>query len=348
MPIRKIKVMIVDDSIFFRRALQQALSEDQYIDVVASAGSANEAEKLLKDVRPDVMTLDVEMPGRKGPDFLKDLMARNPIPVVLVSSMNMSVFEALQMGAIDFVKKPDMSRKNDYSGFISELAVKVKIASSANMGNKVSVAAATKNAGGTLTLSSSSSSSMVVAIGASTGGTEATLAILERLPSNFPPVVITQHMPPGFTTMYADRLNRICKVRVCEGQDKMRLEPGLAIVAAGDKHMTVERDIRGYYIKCFEGEKVSGHCPSVDVLFESMARTVPARDSIGVILTGMGRDGAAGMLKMHQKGAFTIGQSKETCVVYGMPMEAYKLGAVSQEMPLLNIPAALIKRISGK
>lgn len=342
MALKKIKVLIVDDSIFFRKSLQQALERDGYIEVIGCAASANEAEKLLEEVSPDVITLDVEMPGKKGTEFIRDTMPKYPIPVVLVSSMNISVFEALQYGAIDFVKKPDMTKDNDFGGFVNELAVKVKIASSATVKKKTNLTTTT-----TLTLNQmSSSNKVIVAIGASTGGTEATLEILKQLPSNFPPILVTQHMPAGFTNMYAERLNRICNIRVKEAVNGMRLEQGLAIIAAGNQHMKLEKDERGYFIRSVEGEKVSGHCPSVDVLFESVANRA-GKNAIGVILTGMGRDGASGLLKMRQTGAYTIGQNKETCIVYGMPMVANQIGAVVQEAPIQNIAGMLIKKING-
>ncbi|MEG2429383.1 MAG: CheB methylesterase domain-containing protein, partial [Oscillospiraceae bacterium] len=189
-------------------------------------------------------------------------------------------------------------------------------------------------------------SRLIVAIGASTGGTEATLEILKYLPAEFPPIVVTQHMPVGFTKMYAERLNRICPMRVEEATNGMRCEQGLAIIAVGDKQMTLERDARGYFVRCVEGEKVSGHCPSVDVLFNSVAKTAGS-NAIGVILTGMGRDGANGLLAMRNKSSYTIGQCKESCVVYGMPMEAQKLGAVEIEAPVENIAGMLVRKINS-
>ncbi len=185
----------------------------------------------------------------------------------------------------------------------------------------------------------------IIAIGASTGGTEATLDILKQLPADMPCILITQHMPPNFTRMYAERLNKLCKMQVAEAKNGDRVEAGHAFVAPGDKQMTLEKDARGYYIKCVEGEKVSGHCPSVDVLFSSVAQKTGSK-AIGVILTGMGKDGADGLLKMKRAGAHTIGQDKESCVVYGMPMVAFNIGAVTEQAASLNIASKIISRLN--
>lgn len=347
MSYRKVKVLIVDDSLFFRNALQKALDSDTHIEVIGSVCNSREAEKILKEIKPDVITLDVEMPGMKGTDFIKKILPIYPIPVVLVSALNMSVFEALQSGAIDFVKKPDMTKNNDFNSFANEISVKVKIASTATIKNTPLVQTPANVATAMATIAHGCAQSrLIVAIGASTGGTEATLEVLKILPAEFPPIVITQHMPAGFTKMYADRLNRICPMRVEEATNGMRCEQGLAIIAAGDKQMTLERDGRGYYVRCAEGEKVSGHCPSVDVLFTSVEKSAGS-NAIGVILTGMGRDGANGLLSMKKKGCYTIGQCKESCIVYGMPMEAKKIGAVDIEAPVENIAGMLVRKVNS-
>lgn len=343
MAFKRIRVLIVDDSIFFQGILKKALENDKYIDIVATAGSADEAEKIINDIPLDVVTLDVEMPGRRGPELLSNLMPVKPIPVVLVSSLDMSVFEALQSGAIDFVKKPDMSKSNEFENFANELAVKIKIASAANVRKNSSLS----NDNTPPKLRHNSNVQTIVAIGASTGGTEATLEIVKQFPADFPPVLITQHMPAGFTKMYADRLNKICNMRVEEAQDNMRVENGLAIIAAGENQMRLNRDSNGYYITSKPGEKVSGHCPSVDVLFESVAKHAES-NAIGVILTGMGKDGANGLLSIHKKGAYTIGQDKDSCVVYGMPMVAFNLGAVDIQAPIQNIASLVIKQLNIK
>ncbi len=336
-----IKVLIVDDSLFFRTALQKALSNDASIEIVGSAGSATEAEKKIKELSPDVVTMDVEMPDKKGTDFLRELLPKRPLPVVLVSSANIGIFEALDVGAVDFVKKPDIKNSRDFLLFCNELSVKIKIASCA----KVKKAASLISTIPIPVFKSDGSSERIIAIGASTGGTEATLEILKQLPSDIPGIVIVQHMPVGFTKMYADRLNRICSFTVLEAQNGDRVVPGQALIAAGDKHMTLEKDYRGYYVKCAAGEKVSGHCPSVDVLFRSVAKTA-GENAIGVILTGMGKDGANGLLEMKQNGAYTIGQDKQSCVVYGMPMVAYDIGAVVKQAPCQSIASLIIQRLN--
>ena len=337
----KIKVLIVDDSLFFRTALQRSLSGDATIEVVGNASSALEAEKKIKELAPDVVTMDVEMPNMTGTDFLRKLIPTNPIPVVLVSALNIGIFEALSAGAVDFVQKPNIQNSNDFSIFCQELCVKIKIASSAKV---------RKNVMPTITLplpglTHSGKSESIIAIGASTGGTEATLEILKQLPADIPGILVVQHMPAGFTKMYADRLNKICNFSVLEAQNGDRVIQGQALIAAGDKHMTLEKDYRGYYVKCAVGEKVSGHCPSVDVLFHSVAKTA-GKDAMGVILTGMGKDGADGLLAMRKAGSFTIGQDKQSCVVYGMPMVAYDIGAVEKQAPCQAIAGIIIRKLN--
>lgn len=342
MPLKHIiKVLIVDDSLFFRTALQKALSNDASIEIVGSAGSATEAEKKIKELSPDVVTMDVEMPDKKGTDFLRELLPKKPLPVVLVSSANIGIFEALDVGAVDFVKKPDIKNSRDFLLFCNELSVKIKIASCAKVKKTESLISAIPIPA----LKAEGSNERIIAIGASTGGTEATLEILKQLPSDIPGIVIVQHMPVGFTKMYADRLNRICSFTVLEAQNGDRVVPGQALIAAGDKHMTLEKDYRGYYVKCAAGEKVSGHCPSVDVLFRSVAKTA-GKNAIGVILTGMGKDGANGLLEMKQNGAYTIGQDKQSCVVYGMPMVAYDIGAVIKQAPCQSIASLIVQTLN--
>lgn len=349
--INKINVLIIDDSLLFRNVLKNELNNDKHIEVVGTAVDPIDAMDKIKGLKPDIITLDVEMPRMDGLTFIKKLMAENPIKVVLVSSMNLSVFDALQSGAVDFVKKPDMS--NNLQSFLRELKVKIKIASIAKM---VTYKGATKeetikeespNAKikAEAKRSISLSSKTIIAIGASTGGTEATLKILKEMPKDSPGILITQHMPSGFTKMYADRLNRLCAMEVREAEDGDRVEKGLALVAPGDKHMKLKKDDKGFYVSCKTGDKVSGHCPSVDVLFNSVAETA-GKNSVGIILTGMGKDGAQGLLNMKSFGAYTIGQDEKSSVVYGMPMTAYNIGAVTVQAPIENIADILIKYLN--
>lgn len=336
-----IKVLIVDDSSLFRQMMMQYLATRSDIEVIGYAINAYDAKQKIPQLKPDVVTLDVEMPGMNGIDFLKQLLQTQKLPVILVSSLNLSVFDALSAGAVDFVRKPDMSKHNSKEAFFTTLVSKIHAASIANLRlPKPSSAPVPK-----LTAPSHSTlNSTIIGIGASTGGTEATLAVLKKLPAQMPGIVVTQHMPEGFTAMYAERLNRLCKLEVKEAKNGDLIRPGLVLIAPGALQMEVVHTIRGYAVQCRPGAKVSGHCPSVDVLFSSIAKNV-AIQKVGIIMTGMGRDGAEGLLKMRQKGAYTIGQDKESCVVYGMPMVAQNIGAVCIQSSCENIPSVLINHL---
>ena len=356
----KIRVFVVDDSIFFRQMLIRDLQARSNIEVVGFAASAFEARTKIPSIKPDVITMDVEMPGLSGIDFLKELLPKFPIPVILVSSLNLSVFDALAAGAVDFVQKPDMSKDYSVKTFFTVLNSKIYIASRAKVnvnlagkaapgipaGTAANSAAAPAAAPGNLSsgLSLNIQNNMVIAIGASTGGTEATLDVLKRLPADMPGIVVTQHMPPGFTKMYAERLDRICKLEVKEAQNGDRIRKGLVLIAPGALQMRVEKDLKGYYVTCQEGEKVNGHRPSVDVLFHSVAKKI-GKNALGIIMTGMGRDGAEGLLAKRQAGSFTIGQDKESCVVYGMPMVAYDIGGVCIQASCSNISNVLLGQL---
>lgn len=344
----KIKVLVVDDSSLFRELLVQNLSTHPDIEVVGYAINAFDAKHKIPILRPDVITLDVEMPGLSGIDFLKQLLPTNPLPVILVSSLNLSVFEALSAGAVDFVRKPDLSAHNSKDIFFSNLKTKVVIASKAKVhANKVSLGTSADISSKPVinsTLPSSVLNSTIIGIGASTGGTEATLDVLKRLPAQMPGIVVTQHMPEGFTAMYAERLNRLCNLTVKEAKNGDMIRPGLVLIAPGGMQMEVIRSNLSYAVRVFPGQKVSGHAPSVDALFTSIAKNVTI-NQVGIIMTGMGRDGADGLLQMKQKGAFTIGQDKESCVVYGMPMVAYNLGAVTVQSSCNNIPSVLMNHL---
>ena len=345
MDIRKIKVLITDDSLLFRNILKQELSKDLLIEIVGTAVDPIDAQEKIEQLKPDIVTLDVEMPKMNGITFLKKLMKENPTKVVLVSSLNINVFDALDAGAVDFVKKPDMSIQNELNSFFLELRSKIKIAHIARLKTNVPISIE-KLSSSNIKLETISTQK-VIAIGASTGGTEATLEILKKLPKEVPGILVTQHMPPGFTKMYADRLNRICQMEVREAVNGDRLTNGLALVAPGDKQMRLAKDAKGYFVRCLEGERVSGHCPSVDVLFESVAKAA-GKNAIGIILTGMGRDGASGLLTMKNEGAYTIGQDQGSCVVYGMPKVAFEIGAVQIQSPIADIADVLIKQLNKK
>lgn len=338
----KIKVLIVDDSVVFRQLLERELTNDLNIQIVGTAADADDAAVKIQSLHPDVITLDVEMPRKSGIDFLKKLMSTDPLPVVVVSSLPSNAFNALDAGALDFVKKPEIQSSADLYGFISELTIKIKIASTARIVKKHAVP---MHSAGILSLQKQDDYP-VIAIGASTGGTEAILSIIRELPSTMPGVVIVQHMPPVFTNMYAQRLDKICQMNVREAKNNDRVLPGSVLIAAGEYHLRLAKDAKGYYVKSEQGTRVSGHCPSVDVLFESVASTA-GKNAIGVILTGMGSDGAAGLLKMRQAGAYTIGQDRESCVVYGMPMVAFNKGGVVKQLPLDKIAGEIIRYLNA-
>jgi len=339
---RRIKVLIVDDSLLFRETLAREISKDFGIEVVGTAEDPYVARDKILELQPDVVTLDVEMPKMDGIAFLKKLMPQYPLPVVVISSVENNVFDALSAGAVDFVAKP--KSKAGTASFYNELVVKIKIASTA----KVAQYKLQADAGARLRPPVASGlDETIIAIGASTGGTEALASIINVLPSEMPGIVIVQHMPPVFTKMYADRLNNSSRLRVKEAEDGDPLIPGTALVAPGDFQMELVKDRGSFRVRCFKGEKVSGHCPSVDVLFRSVAASV-GRHAMGVILTGMGSDGAKGLLEIRKRGAFTIGQDEKTSVVYGMPMVAYNIGAVEKQLPLDRIPQELCDRVSQK
>lgn len=437
-----IKTMVIDDSFVFRKFLIDNLPKIQErIEIVGYATDPLDAMNKIPRLKPDVITLDVEMPHMTGIEFLKELLPKYPIPVILVSSLNVGVFDALSYGAVDFVRKPDMSVENASMIFAQNLATKVMIAKQAkvrlpaSMGQAAAKAAKTGPSGSVAPVGKNSNSGLktstdlrrtrtsgpahtagvgmksgpsrsgtaapssgrplqtssvsslsvnrkparemnpatreksiappintsvikltstaalrlnatVIAIGASTGGTEATLEVMRQLPANIPGMVITQHMPQGFTQMYAERLNRICQMKVKEAEDGDMIQRGLALIApGGDLQMKVVQSGTNYKVRCVPGEKVNGHRPSVDVLFHSMAETVKG-SGIGIILTGMGQDGAHGLLAMRNAGAYTIGQDQESSVVYGMPKVAHDIGGVCAQASCSSIPNVLMSHLN--
>jgi len=355
-----IKVLIVDDSLMFQAALKNALEKDVNFQVVGVSGDPTQALQLAKNLKPDVITLDVEMPKMNGLEFLEKLLPSHPIPTVVVTSSPLSAFRAIHAGAVDLVKKPG---RGEMPAFEQELRTKLKIASTAKVKPKANTGIYTTPSGGgnsaahekkptyfnpatplPYTFSREKAQNKVVAIGASTGGTEAILEVVRRFPKTTPGVVIVQHMPAGFTQMYAERMNKHCAMEVREARDGDRVKQGLILLAAGDHHLRLLKDSNGYYVTSRKGEKYSGHCPSVDVLFLSVAETAGS-DAVGALLTGMGADGAEGLLKMKRAGAFTVGQNKETCVVYGMPAVAHAKGATCAQAGITDIAKMLLDNI---
>ncbi len=347
----KIKVLIVDDSPLFRRFVMDGLSKISYIDIIGYAVDPIDAMAKIDIIKPDVIACDVEMPRMDGITFVKRLMKDNPIRVVVVSALNISVFDALSAGAVDFIKKPMGHDQQDNDNFISELANKILVASQAKLrvvtgaASKAGSAGAVPGSAGSLGNISSRGRETLIALGASTGGTEALLQVVKEFPANTPGVVIVQHMPPGFTKMYAERLDKICKMEVREAKNGDKITTGLILIAPGDLQMGVVKSGSEYTVRCVPGNKVSGHRPSVDYLFSSVAKTA-CPNAIGAILTGMGGDGAKGLKEMRDNGAFTVGQDEATCVVYGMPMVAYNMGAVEVQAPLNKIAGIILGHLS--
>lgn len=330
-----IKVLIVEDSIVFRELLVQNLGKDPAIQVVATARDPFEARDLILKYHPDVMTLDVELPRMSGIDFLRKLIPQYPLPVVVISALSDKVFDAMNAGAVDFVAKPAVSSRVQLEDFIrNELLVKIKIASTAKISNIKKTVLMQQHDQQYL---ATTRNNLIVAIGASTGGTEAIFSVVKDYGTDIPGIVCVQHMPPKFTEMYAKRLNDQCRIQVKEAETGDRVLPGHMLIApGGDRHMRIVKVNGAYQVEVKAGPRVNGHCPSVDVLFDSVAQ-VAKSDAVGIILTGMGGDGAKGLLNMRKAGARTIGQDESTCVVYGMPKVAYDLGAVQYQEKLGDI-----------
>ncbi len=331
---RKIRVLVVEDSLVFRELLVKNLNADPGIEVVAAARDPYEARDAILKHQPDVMTLDLELPKMGGLDFLKKLMPQYPLPVVVISSLSEKVFDAMNAGAVDFVAKPSGTGREQIEAFIrNELPVKIKVASIARVGRWKK--APIEDVG--QIIEGNNKKDLIVAIGASTGGTEAIATILKEFKQDIPGVVIVQHMPPKFTEIYAGRLNDKCRVCVKEAKAGDLVRPGQVLIApGGDAHMQLVKVNGVYQVALKKSEKVNGHCPSVDVLFDSVAK-VAGDKALGIILTGMGGDGAKGLLAMRKAGAKTIGQDESTCVVYGMPKVAYEIGAVEYQEKLPDI-----------
>jgi two-component system chemotaxis response regulator CheB len=343
----KIRVLIVDDSALVRSILTKALSRDPQLEVVGAAPDVYVARDKIVLLKPHVLTLDVEMPRMDGVEFLKRLMPQHPIPVVMVSAMTAPgarvTLDALESGAVDFVLKPSSSFGNNLEDMIGELIDKIKAASVVDVSRYKGVyhdRKLKKQISGVL----SGSTDKVVAMGASTGGTVALRQVIESFPSDLPGTVIVQHMPPKFTKMFADKLNEVSDVEVLEARDGDRIIRGRVLIAPGGYQMEVVRSGGRYQVRIKEGEKVNGHCPSVDVLFKSVAKNVGS-NAVGVILTGMGRDGADGMLEMRNSGARTMAQDEASSVVFGMPKEAFANGGAEKLLSLDDIPKEIIRNL---
>lgn len=350
--LKKIKVLIIDDSALVRDILTKGLSADPGLEVVGAAPDVFIGRDLIIKLKPDVLTLDIEMPRMDGIEFLKRLMPQYPMPVVVVSSLTQRgkyiTMQALEAGAIDFVPKPASDVARGLNDMMVELRTKLKIASTVNVSywknRKFDVAEIKQKDSPTDGKALAESTDKVIAIGASTGGTEAIRKVISQLPPTTPGIVIVQHMPKGFTKTFADRLNEVSYMQVKEAEDGDRIVTGRILVAPGDYHMKVYRSGGQYKVQVLEGDKVNGHRPSVDVMMFSVAENVGA-NAFGVILTGMGNDGAHGLKAMRDAGAKTLGQNQASCVVYGMPKVAYDVGAVETQLPLDDIGGGLMRLI---
>lgn len=339
----KIRVLIVDDSAVVRKVFREVLDKEPDIEVVGVAPDPYVARDQIVALKPDVITLDIEMPRMDGLTFLRKLMKHFPLPVVIVSSLSQAgsaiAVEAMECGAVDVVAKPGEAYSVGEMG--AQLANKIRAASRVNM--TAFRSRTTPKQGGTPRLSRAltASTHKIIAIGASTGGTEALKDVLTTLPANTPGIVIVQHMPANFTKSFAERLNSLCAFRVKEAEDGDSIVPGLALLAPGNKHMVMRRSGARYYVNVKDGPLVCHQRPAVDVLFNSVAAFAGA-NAVGVILTGMGKDGAQGMLKMKEAGAMNIAQDEKSCVVFGMPKEAIAAGGVDRIEPLVNISQAIL------
>lgn len=341
----KIRVLVVDDSAVVRKVFSEELSYEKDIQVVATAPDPYVARDKIVALKPDVVTLDIEMPRMDGLTFLRKLMKYFPLPVIIVSSLTKEggslALEAMEIGAVDVISKP--GEAYSVGDMSAQLAEKIRAAAWVDMAQRARLAA-TMASTPQAKLSLSKTTNKIIAIGASTGGTEALKDVLVQLPPNTPGIMIVQHMPAKFTTSFAERLNSLCQVRVKEAEDGDSVVPGTALLAPGNFHMVMRRSGARYYVNVKSGPMVCYQRPAVDVLFNSVAAYGGA-NAVGVILTGMGKDGAQGMLKMKEAGARTIAQDEASCVVFGMPKEAIETGGVDKVVSLKNIPAEILKMV---
>ena len=338
-----IRVLVVDDSALIRSLLAEIIKQTPDMELVGAAPDAYVAKDMVMDLKPDVITLDIEMPKVNGLTFLDRLMKARPTPVIMISTLTEkgadATIRSLELGAIDFIAKPKIDVARGIGEYQAEIVDKIRIAAKTTprprSRSSIDVKAIPLQYSGTET---------IVGIGASTGGTEAIRSVLEQLSPAFPATIITQHMPPNFTKSFAHRLNSICQMNVHEAQDGERILPGNAYIAPGDKHMTLVRSGADYRIKLDDGPLVCGHKPAVDVMFNSLAKVV-GKNAIATILTGMGKDGAVGLLALQQSGAITMAQDEASCVVYGMPKAAVDIGATKHIIELGKMSKALTKAV---
>ncbi|GAB4278734.1 MAG: chemotaxis response regulator protein-glutamate methylesterase [Methylomicrobium sp.] len=341
---KKIRLLIIDDSALIRALLTEIFNRSPDIEVVGTAADPYIAREKIKQLNPDVLTLDVEMPRMNGLSFLRNLMRLRPMPVVMISTLTEQgadiTLEALKLGAVDFVAKPKLDVANALSDYADEMIAKVKMAAQArpqeSTAQKTSTSSARVFKPQTIGHRANLSNKCLIAIGASTGGTEAIKRVVETLPDTTPPIIISQHLPQAFSASFARHVNEIGAMHAMLALDDQPLIAGNIYIAPGDKHLTILENNRGFYCRLDDSPPVNRHKPSVEVMFDSVAQTAGDR-AIGIMLTGMGADGAAGMKKMHEAGAFNIVQDEVSSVVWGMPGEAYKIGAADIVLPLDSI-----------
>jgi two-component system chemotaxis response regulator CheB len=340
----KTKVLVVDDSALMRGLLTEMISMAPDMEVVGAAPDAVVAREMIKSLNPDVLTLDVQMPKMDGLEFLERLMRLRPMPVVMVSAYTQNgsdtTLKALELGAFDFIGKPRADGQKSMEDYAEELVEKLRAAKGARLRKFVAPAPvarpATSSSATPMAVARMGSSNKIIFLGASTGGTEAIKEFLMGVPADCPPILIVQHMPESFTASFAKRLDSLCAPKVIEAQGGEKVEGGMVYIAPGHSHMQIRRTAMGYVTELLATPPVNRHRPSVDVLFDSAA-TIVGKQAVGVILTGMGKDGAQGLLRMRQSGAKTFGQDEASCVVYGMPREAFLVGAVEEQYPLEEI-----------
>jgi two-component system, chemotaxis family, protein-glutamate methylesterase/glutaminase len=336
-----IRVLVVDDSAVMRQLLSNLLSDDPEIEVIGTAPDPHVARERIKALNPDVITLDVEMPHMDGVTFLRKIMALRPMPVVMISSLTQAgaeiTLEALEIGAVDFIAKPTADMAHAMAELATELQSKVKAAARTHVGRRHPLPAPNKVA----QRQQRRPTEKILFIGASTGGVEALKVVLMGLPADCPATLVTQHMPPRFTAAFAERLNRECPMAVSEARHDEIIEPGHVYIAPGSHHLELVRHGKRNLCSLSDGPPVSGHRPSVDVLFRSAAR-VAGKMAVGVILTGMGKDGAEGLLELRQAGAMTLGQDEESSLIYGMPRVAFERGAVMRQCSLAHMADAIL------
>lgn len=337
-----IKVLIVDDSALIRKLLSAIVQTQPDMQLVGAASDAYIARDMVNQFAPDVITLDIEMPKVDGLTFLEKLMKARPTPVLMISTLtdmgSDATLRALELGAVDYIAKPKIGISEGLAEYQQEIVSKIRAVAGANIKRKPATPhrpAPSINYSGT---------EKIIAIGASTGGTEAIKEVLLQMPAACPAIVITQHMPPGFTRSFAERLDKICTIAVKEAVNNERILPGCAYIAPGDLHLCISRSGADYRINLVDSERVSGHKPSVDVMFHSLSK-VSGHNVLAAILTGMGKDGAQGLLELRKNGAFTVAQNEATCVVFGMPAEAIRIGAAEVVCAIEDVAATLLERI---